>query len=535
VPLDSEEARAFLQHRLAFLGKWLFLIGALAILMLIAVIGEIQWFVSLYGVTNLALLAELGGVWLLCAIPQRIPTPWLRMIDAAVVVGMSLAGVIMVALAGLGSQDLPPWPVPALLLNLTLYFRAALIPSTPRRTAAVGTTGAGIVVIGSYLYFQHGLGITEPRLIRVMVGDMVIWCSVAVAGSMLVSGVIFRLRERVRQAAELGQYMLVEKIGEGGMGEVYRAEHALLRRPTAIKLLRRERTNERDLARFEREVQLTSQLTHPNTIAIYDFGRTPDNAFYYAMEYIDGISLEELVEIDGPQPPARVIHLLVQACGALAEAHDVGLIHRDIKPANLLLCARGGVHDVIKVVDFGLVKDMLSDRRSGLSVDGTLMGTPHYLSPEAISDPAHVEPRTDIYALGAVGYWLLTGTVVFDGRTLYEVCNHHVGTSPTPPSVRIGGALPEDLERVVLRALEKEIGSRPGSAEDFRAALLACRDAGGWSESQAAAWWTVYRKRSGAAAGWPVAKEVRRGSTLRLPVNIRSRQANTSSVVTSAS
>jgi eukaryotic-like serine/threonine-protein kinase len=176
-------------------------------------------------------------------------------------------------------------------------------------------------------------------------------------------------------AAQLGQYTLVEKIGEGGMGAVYRARHALLQRPTAIKLLLPERTNELDLARFEREVQLTSQLTHPNTIAIYDFGRTPDKVFYYAMEYIDGISLEQLVDEDGPQPPARVIHMLVQACGALAEAHGVGLIHRDVKPANLLLCARGGAHDVIKVVDFGLIKDTRPHSGPAVTIADTIAGT----------------------------------------------------------------------------------------------------------------------------------------------------------------
>jgi hypothetical protein len=528
VPLDTAEARAFLQHRLSKLGKWSFLIGGLAFLMAIGLIGEIQWFMSPYGFTNLALLAELGAVWLVCRMPLRIPTLWLRVIDTAVVIGASVVGVVMTGVvAPAPDAEIPAaWQVPALLLNIMLYFRAALIPSTPRRTAVLGTIGAAIIVIGSYLYFVHRLDIADPRALRVMAGSVAIWCAVAVAGSTLASHVIFGLRKRAREAAQLGQYTLVEKIGEGGMGAVYRARHALLQRPTAIKLLLPERTNEVDLARFEREVQLTSQLTHPNTIAIYDFGRTPDKVFYYAMEYIDGISLEQLVDEDGPQPPARVIHMLVQACGALAEAHGVGLIHRDVKPANLLLCTRGGAHDVIKVVDFGLIKDTRPHSSPAVSIADTIAGTPHYVSPEAINDPEHLDPRADIYALGAVGYWLLTGKVVFEGRTAWEVCSQHLLTPPSPPSARLGRPLPEDLEKVILHALEKVVGSRPGSAEELRGALLSCRDAGCWSESQARAWWAGYRERSNQATGRVVPHATaEQGSTLsQLSVDIRARE-----------
>jgi hypothetical protein len=527
VPLDTEEARAFLQHRLSKLGKWSFLIAGLAFLMEMGLIGEIRWFMSPYGITGLALLAELGAVWLVCRMPLRIPTLWLRAIDTAVVIGVSVSGVVMTAVAVPDAMAdkamLAPWPVPVLVLNVYLYFRAALLPSTPRRTAVLGTIGAAIIVIGSYLYLVHGLGIADPRPIRLMAGSVAIWCAVAVAGSTLASHVIFGLRKRAREAAQLGQYTLVEKIGEGGMGVVYRARHALLQRPTAIKLLLPERTNEVDLARFEREVQLTSQLTHPNTIAIYDFGRTPDKVFYYAMEYIDGISLEQLVDEDGPQPPARVIHMLVQACGALAEAHGVGLIHRDVKPANLLLCARGGAHDVIKVVDFGLIKDTRPHSGPAVSIGDTIAGTPHFLSPEAINDPEHLDARADIYAVGAVGYWLLTGKVVFEGRTVWEVCSQHLLTPPSPPSARLGRPLPEDLEKVILHALEKVVGSRPGSAEELRGALLSCRDAGCWSESQARAWWAGWRERSSQATHATPGE----GSPLQLSVDIGARQTRT--------
>jgi eukaryotic-like serine/threonine-protein kinase len=533
VPLDTEEARAFLQHRLSKFGKWVFLIGGLGFLMEIGVIGEIQEITRPYGLTNLALLAGLGAVWILCRMQLRIPTLWLRVIDTADVIGLSIAGVVMTAVAAPDTEMPSPWPVPALVLNITLYFRAAFIPSTPRRTAVLGTIGAAITVMGSYLYLVYGLGLAEPSLIRIMVGSVAIWCTVAVAGSTLASHIIFGLRKRAREAAQLGQYTLVEKIGEGGMGAVYRARHALLRRPTAIKLLLPERTNERDLVRFEREVQLTSQLTHPNTIAIYDFGRTPDNVFYYAMEFIDGISLERLVDDEGPQPPGRVIHMLVQACGALAEAHGVGLIHRDIKPANLLLCARGGAHDVIKVVDFGLIKDIRPESGPAVTTADTIAGTPHYLSPESINDPEHLDARADIYALGAVGYWLLTGKVVFEGRTVWEVCSQHLLTPPSPPSARLGRPLPEDLEKVILHALEKEVGSRFDSAEELRVALLTCRDAGCWSQSHAEAWWAGYRERSSQAKGRVLSHAIAGGSAplSQLSVDIRARQADRSGVV----
>jgi len=205
----------------------------------------------------------------------------------------------------------------------------------------------------------------------------------------------------------LGQYEIVSMLGEGGMGAVYRAEHALLKRPAALKLLLPERTGPENLARFEREVRLTAQLTHPNTVAVYDYGHTPDGQFYYAMEYLDGLTLEALVKRYGPQPPARVIYILAQAAGALAEAHALGLIHRDVKPANILFCDRGGVPDVVKLVDFGLAKSVSTEASPALTQAGTLAGTPLYLSPEAISDAARVDHRADLYALGGVGYYEL--------------------------------------------------------------------------------------------------------------------------------
>jgi serine/threonine-protein kinase len=310
--------------------------------------------------------------------------------------------------------------------------------------------------------------------------------------STVTSWVIYGLRERVREAVQLGQYRLGERLGMGGMGEVYKASHAMLRRPTAVKLLPPEKTGEQNLQRFEREVQLTSQLTHPNTVSIYDYGRTPSGVFYYAMEYLDGLDLEQLVRQDGAQAPARVVHVLRQVCGSLAEAHAVGLIHRDVKPANIILCERGGEPDVAKVVDFGLVKDLLA-ADPAVSSAGAIAGTPLYLSPEAISAPELVGPRSDLYALGAVGYHLLTGTHVFESPNLIEVCSHHLHSVPVSPSLRVGRTLAPQLEAVILACLEKDPERRPRDAAALDRALEACADAGVWDREEAKRWWVRFR------------------------------------------
>jgi serine/threonine-protein kinase len=285
--------------------------------------------------------------------------------------------------------------------------------------------------------------------------------------------IILHLRGQVRAAQRLGQYTLIRKLGEGGMGMVWEARHALLRRPTAIKLLRPEHLGAEAIARFEREVQLTSQLTHPNTVAIYDYGRTAGGVFYYVMEYLDGLDLQRLVAFDGPQQPARVVHILKQVASALAEAHGRGLVHRDVKPANIVLCERGGLHDVAKVVDFGLVK-RAAQQNSTLSMDHVVLGTPLFLAPEAIAHPEHVDGRSDLYACGAVAYFLLTGQAVFGGSTLVEVCGHHMYTQPQPPSARLRHALPARLERLVLRCLAKQPDDRFENAAALVTALSEC-------------------------------------------------------------
>ena len=285
-----------------------------------------------------------------------------------------------------------------------------------------------------------------------------------------------------RRERRFGAYTLGEKIGEGGMAVVYKAEHAPLDRPTAIKVLPAERAGGRDLERFEREVRLTSKLTHPNTISVYDFGRTPEGTFYYAMEYLEGRDLQALVDEMGPQPAARVAHLLAQVCGALEEAHGAGLIHRDVKPANVFLCEQRGKSDVVKVLDFGLIKELGEPNDGTRTETNSIVGTPMYLAPEAVTAPEKMDGRSDLYAVGALGYFLLTGAPPFGGKTILELCCQHLHDRPAPPSERVNAPIPAELEELILRCLAKTPDERPRDAASLKAALLPLAQA--WTEGK---------------------------------------------------
>ena len=316
------------------------------------------------------------------------------------------------------------------------------------------------------------------------------------------------LRRKVIEARRLGQYTLGEKLGEGGMGVVYQASHGMLRRPTAVKLLRSEQVKAIDLARFEHEVQMTAKLTHPNTVTVFDYGRTPENVFYYAMELLEGADLDKLVSVSGPQPPARVRHILTRVADALSEAHDIGLIHRDIKPSNIILCQQGGYLDVPKVVDFGLVHEVDEQIDLSLARKQQIIGTPLYMSPEMIRHPSSIDAKTDLYALGAVGYYLLTGQHVFTGGSVQEICAAHLSAVPIPPEERLGVALPADLQSVVLSCLLKDPMARPQSAAELRRQLIHCSEVGPWSQDDARAWWAENNARLPVRkAGTPDTKE----------------------------
>ena len=385
-----------------------------------------------------------------------------------------------------------------LAVSYVLTSRAALLPSPPGRTALLSTLGvAPTVAMIPPLYAGHAIPAPtdfplSPLRIMLFGGT---WGLTAVLCSACVSWVIYGLRREVRAAKQLGQYVLEDKLGEGGMGEVYRARHALLRRPTAIKLM--TGTSADSLERFEREVRLTARLTHPNTVAIYDFGRTPDGVFYYAMELLEGANLEQLVESHGAQDPSRVVHFMLQVCGALEEAHAEGLVHRDIKPSNVIITERGRQLDVAKVVDFGLVKDA-TGQSPDLSHVNAILGTPYYMAPEAILSPETIDGRADIYALGAVAYYLLTGETVFGGTSLVEVCSHHLHT-PAPPLRAKAPDVPEELEVIVMKCLEKKPEDRPESAGELTK-LLEASGVEPWTADDAHAWWAARGDFAAAAA-----------------------------------
>ncbi len=300
-------------------------------------------------------------------------------------------------------------------------------------------------------------------------------------------------------ARRIGPYRLGQTLGRGGMGTVYRGTHDLLRRTVAIKVLEGESASTQAVARFEREAQMTAQLRHPNTIDLYDFGRTEHDGFFYVMEYVDGITLEDLVDDFGAQPPARVIHLLLQVCGSLSEAHQAGLIHRDIKPANLMIANHPGAPDMVKVLDFGLVKHLATETLAGanlgtdLTTTAGITGTPMYMSPETVRDAGMSDARSDIYSLGGVGYTLLTGRPIFDGDASADICMKQLKEEPVRPSDRLGRPLPMDLQNVLMSCLRKDADERPRSIDDLAATLRQCQDASGWSEVDALRWWQVLR------------------------------------------
>jgi eukaryotic-like serine/threonine-protein kinase len=313
--------------------------------------------------------------------------------------------------------------------------------------------------------------------------------------------ILARLQREAQKAAieakHLGQYRLEERLGAGAMGVVYRGQHAMLRRPTAIKMLNVDKVNEASIERFEREVQITCKLNNPSTVAIYDYGRTPEGVFYYAMEYLDGIDLQALVDRYGPQPEGRVIRILKAICGSLYEAHSLGLVHRDIKPANIMVNRRGGEPDVVKVLDFGLVRAL--DEAKAARQSGGLTGTPLYMSPEAIQTPDLVDARSDLYAVGAIGYFLITGHPVFDASSLVALCQQHVESVPQSPSQRLGRAVSSELEGALLACLEKTRAKRPQTARDLSSLLDRAPTARSWTLDDAEAWWGRHERAQGAA------------------------------------
>jgi serine/threonine protein kinase len=314
----------------------------------------------------------------------------------------------------------------------------------------------------------------------------------------------------------LDRYQLGKAIGYGGMATVYKARHEHLQRPVAIKILTPPRGKKSALAQFEREVQMTSRLSHPNTIQIYDFGRTPEGTFYYVMEYIEGITLRNLVLEGGPQSERRVLHLLKQICHSLQEAHEARLVHQDIKPANIMIMARDGHFDFVKVLDFGLVKTVNHHRRRPLfrRPSKPVTGTPHYMAPERIRHSHQVDARSDVYSLGALTYFLVTGREVFTGETENDICRQHLEAPPVAPSPRLGRPVNPELEAIILTCLEKDRTHRPQSIRELLDRLDAVQSLSPWTQADAVTWWQSRRQQQGKKTAPPLAEAK---STVLLP------------------
>jgi serine/threonine-protein kinase len=365
----------------------------------------------------------------------------------------------------------------------------AFIPNTWRRCAIVIGIVASLPIL-----INLSMALLENTLrpyAGALVFDTVILMAAASAIGIFGSYKISELHQEAVEAKKLGQYSLKKKLGAGGMGEVYLAEHMMLRRPCAVKLIRRDQAGDpANLTRFEREVRSTATLTHPNTVEIFDYGNTDDGTFYYVMEYLPGLSLQEIVEQAGPLPPERAIYILRQVCGALREAHGIGIVHRDIKPSNILVCERGGVQDVAKLLDFGLAQctGIHKQNADKLTIQGTIVGSPPFMSPEQASGKDDLDARTDIYSLGAVAYFLLTGKAPYERDTAMKMMMAHAYEPLVHPN-SLRRDLPHDLEAVIVRCLEKDPAKRFQDADGLDKALAECGCAGSWTADRATTWW----------------------------------------------
>lgn len=372
---------------------------------------------------------------------------------------------------------------------LCLVFTYAMfIPSTWRRSA---------VIVGGMVAAPFALSLaqywSEPFVAEVLGTygisslGLTLLCVFVIA--VVGTATINRLRREAFEARRLGQYHLKKRLGAGGMGEVFLAEHQMLKRPCAVKVICPIKAGDpRVLARFEREVQATARLSHWNTVEIFDYGRTDDGTFYYAMEYLPGLTLAQLVERHGPLPPERVLHLMRQTCGALREAHDAGLLHRDIKPGNIFAAHRGGVYDVAKLLDFGLVKPLGADGSPEITQEGSIAGSPLYMSPEQVLGEEEPDVRSDIYSLGGVMYYLLAGRPPFEGDKPIRVMFAHANDAVVPLG-QVRPEVPADLEEIVMRCLAKRPEDRFQDVQSLLEALTACESAGKWTDQDAANWW----------------------------------------------
>jgi serine/threonine-protein kinase len=382
---------------------------------------------------------------------------------------------------------------------IVILLSAMIVPSSPARMLAASLTAASLGPLGVWLASFRGVDVPSP-LETLLMYMPTYSCAIA---AVVPARMFQRMGRRLREARELGSYELEALLGEGGMGEVWRARHRLLARPAAIKLVRpemlgagREKDTRAVQRRFESEAQATAALTSPHTIRVFDFGVTDDGRFYYVMELLDGQDMAALVETFGPLPPARALYLLRQVCHSLAEAHARGLVHRDIKPANIFVCRMGRDADVVKVLDFGLVHDVERDPSQDLTRSvatlGDIAGTPAYMAPEVIVGDRPVDHRADLYALGCVAYFLLTGEHVFPRSKPMQSLIDHVNTPPPAPSQHAPVPVPEWLDALVLWCLQKDPERRPRDADEIVRYIDEHAAADRWTNEEARQWWQVH-------------------------------------------
>jgi serine/threonine-protein kinase len=463
-------------------------------------------------------LASLAGAQLPSEFYQRLPFQWANLAGATASLLLRAAtryrglaparlltlglvyevGICFLIAAGMiweyyivkGHLPIMTWVNPVVILF------PVILPGPPRRMLLAAIASAAMVPLAILVLERWGVVRATPG----DYSDAVIQGAFAVALAYLGARVVHGLGREVVKARELGSYRLVEKLGEGGMGEVWRAQHRMLARPAAIKLIRglADRagggTAEDLRRRFEREAQAIASLRSPHTVELFDFGVAQDGTFYYAMELLEGLDADTLVRRFGPLAPERVVHILRQVCHSLAEAESYGLVHRDIKPANIFLCRYGIEHDFVKVLDFGLVKSLdggapAAERGAALTQDTVIQGTPAFMAPEQALGGAPLDARADIYATGCVAYWLLTGQFVFTADTPLGILMHHARTPPTPPSSRCDSPIPEALDRLVLACLAKDPADRPQTAGELAQRLGEIPCGSLWTEGRAREWW----------------------------------------------
>jgi tRNA A-37 threonylcarbamoyl transferase component Bud32 len=449
------------------------------------------------GIPRKALPLELGGILL-----SALTWAFLRLSrstdDVKTIVGLGFMVANAAGIALLNNWIAPPLPIPSIFLswntNLILAF-SMIAPSTrwllPACLVAASTDplAAGLASL-----FGH----QTPPAAQTMLQYAPNFTAAFIA--VLPGRILRHIGRRLREAQELGSYQLVELLGHGGMGEVWRAKHRLLARSAAIKLVRPEVLGNGDAAqgqlmlrRFEREAQATAALSSPHTIRVFDFGITDDGTFYYVMELLSGRDLESLVKEFGPLPPGRAVMLLRQACHSLADAHARGMVHRDIKPANIYVCRMGLEYDFIKVLDFGLVKfNDCSRAQTLVTIEHTTTGTPAYMAPEIVLGESGVDRRADVYALGCVAYYLLTGQLVFEADTTMKMMMQHVQAEPIPPSQRTEVPIPRELDEIVLSCLRKKPDERPKDAGDLMRLLTHVSLRSAWNEESAKSWWELH-------------------------------------------